>query len=405
MLSRPFLTLALAMFTAMMGIGMVTPILPVYAKAQGASGPEIGLAFSSFAIVQLFISPFSGRLADRYGRKLFIVAGLASYVVTAGGWYYTDTVFWTIAFRAFSGIGSALIFSLSQAYVGDLAPEGREGRYMGAFGIFIASGFGVGPLLAGIIRDQYDIDTVFISMAVMFAAASFAVAVLLPKSRRIKSGDADAPPAVPWSTILRHPYVQGLYLVGTSLAFAMGASFTFVAIFLERELGATATMVGAVLAIQQVTNGAMQPISGMLADRFNRRMLIMGGATLVAAGYLTPAIVDEYWVIVVGFMLGVGVGNSIAQVSTQALQVEIGRGLGMATVMSLQATSFGSGVLMGSMLTGIVNDMVGTRWVFVAATLVILGGALAFMLRTAGRPITRFVDGEEVATVPEPASG
>ena len=44
MLSRPFLTLALAMFTAMMGIGMVTPILPVYAKAQGASGPEIGLA-------------------------------------------------------------------------------------------------------------------------------------------------------------------------------------------------------------------------------------------------------------------------------------------------------------------------------------------------------------------------
>ena len=51
--------------------------------------------------------------------------------MTALGWYYTDTVFWTIAFRAFSGIGSALIFSLSQAYVGDLAPEGFEGRYMG----------------------------------------------------------------------------------------------------------------------------------------------------------------------------------------------------------------------------------------------------------------------------------
>jgi DHA1 family multidrug resistance protein-like MFS transporter len=404
-LSRPFLTLALAMFTAMMGIGMVTPILPVYAKAQGASGPEIGLAFSSFAIVQLFVSPLSGRLADRYGRKLFIVAGLASYVVTAGGWYYTDTVFWTIAFRAFSGIGSALIFSLSQAYVGDLAPEGREGRYMGVFGIFIASGFGVGPLLAGIIRDLYDIETVFSSMAVMFAAASITVGILLPKSRRIKRGDADGLPTVPWSTILRHPYVQGLYLVGTSLSFAMGASFTFVAIFLERELNATATMVGAVLAVQQVTNGAMQPISGMLADRFNRRLLIIGGAILVAAGYLTPAIVDEYWVIVLGFMIGVGVGNSIAQVSMQALQVEIGRGLGMATVMSLQSHSFGSGVLMGSMLTGIVNDMIGTRWVFVAATLVILGGALAFVVRTAGRPITRFVDGEEVATVPEPASG
>lgn len=66
-LSRPFLTLALAMFTAMMGISMVTPILPVYAKAQGASGPEIGRAFSSFAIVQLFISPSSGRLRTAMG--------------------------------------------------------------------------------------------------------------------------------------------------------------------------------------------------------------------------------------------------------------------------------------------------------------------------------------------------
>jgi MFS transporter, DHA1 family, multidrug resistance protein len=404
-LSRPFLTLAFAMFTAMMGIGMVTPILPVYAEAQGASGYEIGLAFSSFAIVQLFISPFAGRIADRYGRKLFIVIGLASYVVTALGWYYTDTVFWTIAFRAFSGIGSALIFALSQAYVGDLAPEGFEGRYMGAFGIFIASGFGVGPLLAGIIRDQYDIATVFISMAVMFTAASTAVAVLLPKSKRIRTGGIDQPPAVPWSTILKHPYVQGLYLVGTSLAFAMGASFTFVAIYLEEEFAATATMVGAVLAVQQVTNGAMQPLSGMLADRLNRRALILGGAILVSIGYLTPAVVDEYWLILVGFMLGVGIGSSIAQVSTQALQVDIGRGLGMATVMSLQSTSFGSGVLMGSMLTGIVADAVGTRWVFIVASLVILGGALAFILRTAGHPVTRFGELEQPPAEVEATSG
>jgi MFS family permease len=373
-----------------MGIGMVTPILPVYAEAQGASGAEIGLAFSSFAITQLIISPFSGRLADRYGRKIFIVAGLASYVVTALGWYYTDTVYWTIAFRAFSGIGSAVIFSLAQAYIGDLAPAGFEGRYMGTFGIFMSVGFGIGPLLAGVIRDHTDIQTVFLSMALMFAAATVIVAAALPKSKRLRRGDAGAPAVVPWHEILRHPYVQALYLVGTSLAFAMGASFTFVAIFLENELAATGTMVGAVLAVQQVTGGAMQPFSGLLADRFNRRHLIALGALLVALGYLVPAFVDAYWMIVFAFMLGVGVGSSIAQVSTQALQVDIGRGLGMATVMSLQSTSFGSGILLGSMLTGVVNDQIGTRAVFVTASIVILAGAAAFLLRTAGRPLDAF---------------
>jgi MFS family permease len=404
-LSRPFLTLAFAMFTATMGIGMVTPILSVYAESQGATGAEIGLAFSSFAITQLLISPFSGRLADRYGRKIFIVAGLASYVVTALGWYYTDSVYWTIAFRSFSGIGSAVIFSLSQAYIGDLAPSGYEGRYMGVFGIFMAVGFGIGPLLAGVVRDQTDIETVFLSMAVMFAAATVIVFVALPRSKRISHGEEGAPAQVPWSTILRHPYVQGLYLVGTSLAFAMGASFTFVAIFLENELAATGTMVGAVLAVQQVTAGAMQPVSGMLADRFNRRLLIAAGAALVAIGYLVPSMVDSYWVILAAFMVGVGVGSSVAQVSTQALQVDIGRGLGMATVMSLQSTSFGSGILLGATLTGFVNDAIGTRAVFVAASIAIAVGAVAFLVRTAGRRPTRFEEGEAPRTVAEAASG
>jgi predicted MFS family arabinose efflux permease len=256
-----------------------------------------------------------------------------------------------------------------------------------------------------VVRDQTDIETVFLSMAVMFAAATVIVFVALPRSKRISHGEEGAPAQVPWSTILRHPYVQGLYLVGTSLAFAMGASFTFVAIFLENELAATGTMVGAVLAVQQVTAGAMQPVSGMLADRFNRRLLIAAGAALVAVGYLVPSMVDSYWVILAAFMVGVGVGSSVAQVSTQALQVDIGRGLGMATVMSLQSTSFGSGILLGATLTGFVNDAIGTRAVFVAASIAIAVGAVAFLVRTAGGRPTRFEEGEAPRTVAEAASG
>lgn len=387
MFSRTFLTVAMAMFTATMGIGMVTPILPVYAEAQGASGAEIGLAFSSFAITQLFISPFSGRIADRYGRKQFLVFGLATYIVTALGWWGTDAVFWTIAFRAFSGIGSAFIFSLSSAYIGDLAPDGHEGRYMGVFGVFDFVGFGAGPLVAGVIRDQFDIDAVFLSMAVLFTASTLLAFLFLPQSRAVRAGTDGVPQLVPWRRILSHPYVQALYIIRTSLAFAMGASFTFVALFLENELAATATMVGGVLAAQQVTSGLMQPVSGLFADRVSRRTLVLFGSGLVALGYLTPAFVDSYWVILLGFMFGVGIGSSISNVAAQAVTVDIGRGLGMATVMSVTSTAFGSGVLLGSMLTGVVNDQIGTRAVFVTAAIVVVLGAIAFVLRTAGRPI------------------
>ncbi len=155
MLSRPFIVLAVATFAASMGIGMVAPILPVYAEALGASGPLVALTFAAFAITQIFISPFAGRIADRYGRKPFIVAGASTYIVASLGWLFVEDIYAVIAFRALTGVGSALIFSLASAYIGDLTPAGEEGRWMGTFGVFDFLGFGVGPIVSGVVRDQW----------------------------------------------------------------------------------------------------------------------------------------------------------------------------------------------------------------------------------------------------------
>ena len=112
------------MFTASMGIGMVAPILPLHARAMGASGAEVGLTFSAFAITQILVSPFAGRLADRFGRKRFILAGIATYVVAALGWYATASVESVIALRALTVV--------------DAGHEGRPSDIVAAWRIIIA---------------------------------------------------------------------------------------------------------------------------------------------------------------------------------------------------------------------------------------------------------------------------
>ena len=386
MLTRPFVTLAVAIFTATLGIGMVAPILPVYARSLGASGTAVGLTFSAFALTQIFISPFTGRLADRYGRKWFIVAGLVSYVVAAVGWWLMEDVLSVILFRALTGVGSALVFSLALSYIGDLAPAGREGRFMGTFGIFDFLGFGSGPLIAGVLVDHAGLDAAFVVMAVLYAIATAIVAALLPRRPVRAHGPAhpSAPSAAPWREILAHPYVQALYALRVSFALSMGASFSFFAIYLEEDLGTTATMVGAVLAAQQVSGGLLQPLLGALADRAGRRRLVVAGALLVAAGNASVWATDIYPLIVAGFVLGVGVGGALVNVSSQAIQVELGRRLGMATIMSLQSMGFAVGVLVGSLGGGVIVELVDVRTVFLVSGLAVVAGAAFFVLRTGG---------------------
>src|SRR5512146_2784002 len=64
-------------FVDMMGFLMVLPVLPFYAKRLGASPFLIGLMVSAFALAQLLVSPFWGRLSDRRGRRPTLMLGIS----------------------------------------------------------------------------------------------------------------------------------------------------------------------------------------------------------------------------------------------------------------------------------------------------------------------------------------
>jgi MFS family permease len=280
--------------------------------------------------------------------------GASTYIVASLGWLLVEDIYAVIAFRALTGVGSALIFSLANAYIGDLTPRGQEGRWMGTFGVFDFLGFGVGPIVSGVVRDQWGFDAVFISMTVLMTASLVTIALMLPRRVRPatigpREGGAGAgpPPQPPWTVVLGHPVVQGLFGAAVGHSIAFGAAFSFLAIYLEREILATATMVGFVLAGQEVIGGLLQPVFGRVADRSNRRIMVAVGVTLMAIGYITVTLSTSYIVIWLAFVGGAGLGAAIQGVAQRSVQVAVGRELGMATVMSLGSTGFAAGVLIG----------------------------------------------------------
>ncbi len=68
---KVFVSLFSAVAVAMIGVGIIAPILPLYAKTFAASGVSIGLVFSAFSLSRSLLSPLVGRLSDAWGGSGF----------------------------------------------------------------------------------------------------------------------------------------------------------------------------------------------------------------------------------------------------------------------------------------------------------------------------------------------
>ena len=387
MRSRPFIALYIAVFVATMGISMVSPLLPVYAKELGASGVWLGLTFSAFAIVQAGFGPFAGRLSDRYGRKPFIMLGLLIYCAAALGYLTAQSFYQVIAFRAFSGFGTSLVFSVARAYVGDMTPRGHEGRWLGVFATADIIGFGTGPLVAGIFRQTLGFDSVFIAMATLLGTSAFILLVWLPRHSPLevqhRAGTATRTATVPFATALKDRLVVAVTANQAMMSLSSGASFSFLALRLEDGLGATPIAIGLAFATQDLTGGVAQPLFGRFADRYNRRMLVTVGLLVSALFTSVLGYAPSYAVVVVLLFL-MGGSHALSGVAIGAVQVVAGRRSGMGTVLGIGSASNGAGIVIGSIAGGLLVDAYGIGAAFLLGGVIMAFGAMVFLALTRG---------------------
>src|SRR5688572_7737295 len=331
------------MLVAMLGIGMVSPLLPVYVRdTLGGPALAVALSFSGLALAQLVAAPFVGRLGDRVGPKPFIVAGFFVYALGAIGYVFAPTWHFVVLFRVLSGFGAAGIFPMTAAYIGRLAPPGREGTFTGVFYISSTLGFGLGPLLGGGVRDAVSADAAFTLMSLLLAGTGFATLLLLPGVDRAPGGRiADLrEPELSWRALIVRPSVQAALAVQTVVSLGWGAASSFMAVFVISDDGLatnSALFVGVLLATRSLLSAALQPVFGPLADRVDRLTLVMLGLTAAAAAQfffpsvprdlIDTSLLGEPLVIapwLLGMMVLVGIAEAVAFPAQQAIFVTRG---------------------------------------------------------------------------------
>jgi DHA1 family multidrug resistance protein-like MFS transporter len=381
--NRPFIIVWLALFISVIGIAMVSPLLPVFVKEMGANGIWLGLAFSGFTLLQVPLMPVIGKLADRFNKKLFLWLGLVIYTISALGYFWAPGYQELVIFRVFSGIGSAMVMPVAFSYIGELAPYGYEGRYMGLFNIAMIAGFGVGPMLGGVIHDGFGTDATFIVMSALSFLGFLIILFLLP-GKPSKPTDNDTAEtteenitSVPFFSILRDMTMRSIVILQMVIGLLFGTILAFIGIWMTTKIGTTVAYVGILLSIRSTVTGIFAYPAGWLADRLNRVVLATLGIGIVVICTFSIPWLNSFLLLIAIFVI-MGISESIAMPSISAITVEKGRSMGMGSVMGFFNMAMSLGLFVGSMAGGLVEGAFGLAAVFRSTALLGLTGIIVF---------------------------
>ena len=381
---RIYNVLFISVFATMLGLGVVSPLLPIYAESLGATGIWLGVIFSAFALSRSIFMPIIGRISDRRGRKWLILIGMFSYAVLSLTYLIADSVYSLTTVRFAHGIASAMVVPIAMAYIADLSEKGKEGSHMGNFSISMFLGMGMGPLLGGFLNDAFGMPSVFYTMAGLSAFATLLVAISLPEARPGLSENLVEDPA-PMREIVRLPVMRGIVVFGFISALGRGGMMVFIPIF-GPLIAISPTEVGIVLSANTFLMALLQVPVGRFTDRGNKIALIVAGSTIIAIGLIAIPFSGSFWPLIATTSL-IGVGGAIQQPSIMALTVDAGRTIGMGTSMGAYNTVFGIGMIIAPLLGGVFMDFIGVEAVFYVGGTITFVGTVVFaaMMRGSGR--------------------
>jgi len=374
MIKRVFPILALSIFSSMLGAGIVIPLLPLYAESMGASGIWLGAIFAGFSISRTIVTPIFGRLSDRSGRKPFICIGLFFYALISLGFIWADSVSQLVLIRLVHGVAGGMILPIAQAYVGDISPEGEEGKWMGYSNAAFFSGFGFGPLMGGVLTEHLGMDVAFFTMGGLNLLAFFIAVCFLPEISRQK---LSASPPLSFKEMSQSGTMVGLFSFRLALTFGRASFFTFLPIFAAVSLGLRPNLIGVLLAIYLLLSSLLGIPAGRIADRFSRRFLVVLGC-LVSFTYLALVpLAHDFWQLLALCVLG-SLGGSIALPAASALTVEEGRKYGMGSAIAVFTMALSIGMAVGPILSGAIVDFTTINSAFYLGAVMALVGAGLF---------------------------
>ena len=353
---REIWVLIAAAFVIAIGFGLITPVLPSFARSFDVGVTASSIIVSAFAFFRLVFAPAGGRLIAKFGERPIYITGLLIVAISTGATAFAQSYWQVLLFRSLGGIGSTMFTVSAVALIVRLAPPTIRGRVSSAYGsAFLLGGIG-GPVLGGLLGNL-GLRIPFLVYAVALVIAAAIVAAMI-RTEALRPA-ADAPQRAVFT--VREALQDSAYRASMGSAVANGwANFgvrnAILPLFATAVILDEPWVAGAALAVFAAGNAVGLTFSGRLSDRIGRRPFIIGGLLVSGlATMITGWVGTLLLLILVSAVAGLGAGVlNPAQQASIADIVRHDRNGGPAIAAVQMSSDLGS--IIGPIIAGVLVD-------------------------------------------------
>lgn len=405
------------MFIAALEATVVGTAMPTVIATLGGLN-HYSWVFTAYIVTSTVTVPVWGKLSDLYGRRLLYQVGIGVFLLGTLLSGLSDSMTQLIIFRAIQGLGAGALIPLAMTIIGDIFTLKERARMQALFsGVWGLSSV-IGPIIGGFITDRISwrwvffinlpigvIAAIIIGFALKepkldekpkidYAGASIlmvvisllmlamveggtSVATLLAPVNLLLFGASAlllaifvwiekraADPIIPF-TLFSNRTVSVSVIAGFLAGFAMFGGISFIPLFAQGGLGATATEAGSLLTPLMLSWVTMSVIGGRVLLKIGYRTISIIGFIILATGFLLltqfERTTPKFWLYFDLVLIGSGLGLTMLTLLIAVQQAVERTKLGIATSLNQFTRSIGGAfgvAIMGAVLTaGLATEL------------------------------------------------
>lgn len=358
---------------AVMGVASITPAFPSIINYFQITTQQVGWLIASFTLPGIFLTPVTGVLADRIGRKLILVPSLFVFGLAGFACVFTHDFDTLLVLRFIQGIGASSLATLNITLIGDIFTGGKRVAAMGFNASILSIGTATYPAIGGLLT-VLGWPYVFVLPLLAIPLGIWVIYGLKNPEPKNRMGLKEYFGNV-WKSVNK-PIVWGLF-ISNILVFVIlyGSYLTYFPIMLEERFGANSVIIGAAMSVMSLITAFVSSQLPRVNRLLKERSQLLVAATLYFTSLLVVSVAFGWGMVVLALIL-FGAGHGIIIPSIQNMLVSMASIQERAAFMSLNSMVLRVGQTIGPLVVGL----------FYA-----LGGLTASFLGGAGAAVIMFV--------------